>query len=306
MISRMVVAGLFLIAASLFFPAAALAASAQPVGGKWGTHPQGEGPVLTFADGSLLFVHARCRADGVELTTMLPADGGYEAARRWVGRWTGITFTIGALRLSYSGNVHDDGEMIAVSMPASLDDPLFAAIASGSRMTLASSAGAALDIPLAGSGKAVATWMGMCGAKPAGGVAASEPIPAAAVGDGTLPAPVREWVDQTTNDCREQGGRPKAAPDYIRSADFNGDGKPDYLIDDNRFECKGGRMLNCGSHGCVFEVYLSGKNGYRRVGVNMNAYETTIETIGGRPTVVAAGKDASVRFQWNGRAFVRR
>jgi hypothetical protein len=50
---------------------------------------------------------------------------------------------------------------------------------------------------------------------------------------------------------------------YVKRADFNGDGRPDYVLDDAGLSCPGAASLLCGSAGCGVAIHLSGPTGYR-------------------------------------------
>jgi hypothetical protein len=279
--------------------------AAETVRGQWNTHRQSEGPALTLSDPSsqVIFLHGLCTDGGVKLTTMVPARGGYPRAHALIGRTIRMTFAFGTLRFVYAGAVHDDGEMIAVSMPARLSDPLFRRIAAGGAMELASPRGA-ISLPLEGAGDAVAAWSAACGAPIE---EAKAPVPAdfppAGRPGAALPPELQLQRDSTTAECREDGGTPGASPDFIRSVDFNGDGRPDYVVDHGKFDCARVAKRSCGSAGCSIDVFLSGKAGYRDR-VSLSGYETVIDAGGERPTLIINGRERAVRYRWNGRAFV--
>ena len=74
-------------------------------------------------------------------------------------------------------------------------------------------------------------------------------------------------------DCQENKQTPPRQADYVTSADFDGDGKPDYIIDTGK-GCASNRALYCNAEGCTIDVYVS-----------------TLEGLGGsfRATSVAIG-----------------
>ncbi|MGX1196718.1 lysozyme inhibitor LprI family protein [Parvibaculum sp. MBR-TMA-1.3b-4.2] len=81
----------------------------------------------------------------------------------------------------------------------------------------------------------------------------------------TLPVAVSALVAETRAECRKLGGRLDGgadAPAFVRTQDFDGDGKPDYLIDKRHLACKGAATAFCHNNGCDMEIALSGK-GYR-------------------------------------------
>lgn len=77
-----------------------------------------------------------------------------------------------------------------------------------------------------------------------------------------LPAPIEADTQKSLVACREAGGSPSLAPDYARTADLNGDGAPDYLIDLVGLTCENASSYFCGSAGCPVSVWLSGPGGY--------------------------------------------
>ena len=81
----------------------------------------------------------------------------------------------------------------------------------------------------------------------------------------TLPVAVSALVAETRAECRKLGGTlddSADAPASVRTQDFDGDGKPDYLIDKSHLACKGAATAFCHNNGCDMEIALSGK-GYR-------------------------------------------
>jgi len=87
----------------------------------------------------------------------------------------------------------------------------------------------------------------------------------------------------------------------ITSADLNGDGQADYLVDLSRMTCGGEPSGNgwCGSGGCSFDIYTStGASGYRQ-----DAYlgmEPEIIRFGDGLGVGAIGRNGPWTVAWNG------
>ncbi|GEP01274.1 hypothetical protein GCM10007887_34480 [Methylobacterium haplocladii] len=119
-----------------------------------------------------------------------------------------------------------------------------------------------------------------------------------------LPAEIAKLRDISVKDgCQNEP--PIFRAGFIRAADFNGDGKPDYVIDDNGLECKGGYNRNCGSGGCAVEVYLSTPAGtYRSANLQRLGFQSSISKREGRVTLVLPGRHGPSRYRWNGRALV--
>ncbi|QCK87183.1 hypothetical protein E8L99_16165 [Phreatobacter aquaticus] len=100
-------------------------------------------------------------------------------------------------------------------------------------------------------------------------------------------------------------GRVEFAPGYIQMVDFNGDGRPDYLVNEEMVKCPGAPPLFCGSGGCSWALYLSGAGGgYRKVLDGLD-YKLTIERSATPPILGTEGRGGRSRYQWNGRAMAR-
>lgn len=80
-----------------------------------------------------------------------------------------------------------------------------------------------------------------------------------------LPAPIQELTDGNMAACREAGGTPRLTPDHARSADLNGDGRPDYLIDLAGLDCENAWSYFCGSAGCPVSVWVSEDDGWKEI-----------------------------------------
>jgi hypothetical protein len=66
----------------------------------------------------------------------------------------------------------------------------------------------------------------------------------------TLPSRLREVIASDTAMCREQGGTVQLAPTYLQTGDFDGDGRADYLIDQEGVTCSTAASLYCGNSPC--------------------------------------------------------
>lgn len=96
-------------------------------------------------------------------------------------------------------------------------------------------------------------------------------------------------------------GRATLKAGFIQSADFNGDGRPDFLVDEGRIECSGSPPLFCGSGGCSWALYLSGPGGYRKV-LDGLSHRVSIDRTAQPPILATQDRGGSARLQWNGRA----
>lgn len=123
-----------------------------------------------------------------------------------------------------------------------------------------------------------------------------------------LPGYVAGPVSGLAYDCRQAG---QAVPDprqMVASADLDGDGEPDHVVDAGR-GCAANRLLYCSDAGCSVDVYLSSTAGLagslraRRVRLAKGRLELVTDGPAcGRP----AGQDCTEHLEWDGAAFLRR
>lgn len=98
-----------------------------------------------------------------------------------------------------------------------------------------------------------------------------------------LPAPVKAAMAEIIKMCGPKAGFEQGG---VSQKDINGDNRPDYLIDLGRIRCpEQGAGYFCGSAGCGFTLFLSGKAGYRRY-----------EGIGITPALVKGGVKSGGRI----------
>ncbi len=78
------------------------------------------------------------------------------------------------------------------------------------------------------------------------------------------PGEVSAAFQESAAGCSELDGARLAFSEetYVRAVELNGDGRPDYIVDDAGLECSGSASYFCGSAGCGVTVYLSGQRGY--------------------------------------------
>jgi hypothetical protein len=82
-----------------------------------------------------------------------------------------------------------------------------------------------------------------------------------AAGDALAqPREVRAQIAEDRKDCRDTGYSARTHKGYVRNADFNGDGKPDYILDNDKLDCG---TVKCGSAGCTITIFVSAGQGYR-------------------------------------------
>lgn len=140
---------------------------------------------------------------------------------------------------------------------------------------------------------------------------------APAAPQGPLPPEIIRWGEARRRDCAEAGGRATGTPRIHASADFNGDGRPDYFVGAHEsFQCPGQEQVYLGGPVStpLWDFFLSSPRGYQLIEAAASDIEPmTIEQFGGRPVamVTCGGPGAYERpcdtyaFGWNGREMGR-
>lgn len=135
---------------------------------------------------------------------------------------------------------------------------------------------------------------------------------AGALAQPAVPAEIAKVRAEIRDNC---GGRATFKPGFQRTADFNGDGQPDYLLDYGQSECVGGILTNpfCGSAGCTLDILISSGVGYRQA-YGSNVQDWWLAQAGGKSVLVlslhgsACGRSGHLgcqrRLVWNGDKFV--
>lgn len=135
-------------------------------------------------------------------------------------------------------------------------------------------------------------------------LAAAMPATAQGVAPSQWPAEVRAYHAERVQECRQlNSGRVSfndAGGPYVRTADFNSDGRPDYLLDLHGIRCSSAATLFCAALGCDYTLFASQPNGgYGNAGGFIGEAELIVE--GGRPVLrVDAGQGVRL-WGWNGR-----
>lgn len=79
---------------------------------------------------------------------------------------------------------------------------------------------------------------------------AAAPLSAAA--ETALPPALQSRVDRAAEDCKSlDGGVFSYDPGAVSRPDLNGDGTPDWAMDESGFQCSTAASYFCGSGGCV-------------------------------------------------------
>ena len=126
-----------------------------------------------------------------------------------------------------------------------------------------------------------------------------------------LPKIVTEAMDRNLKEC--EGNKPVYKPGFLTIRDINGDGKPDYILDYDNFQCGDMVSLFCGTGGCQTEIFASDEDkGYVPVW-NKLARKVTFLTLNKRPAMrielhgSLCGRNGAERcamtLYWNGSEF---
>lgn len=126
-------------------------------------------------------------------------------------------------------------------------------------------------------------------------------VPAAtAPAQQRYPAPVEAKIGEQRAACVSAGGKLTIGKDAVGSAELDGDGKPDYLLNHYAFECSRGTNGYCGSRGCWNDVFLSSQ-GYREVDSFQGG--VTIDRSHAPAWLRISDRSGSATRRWNGSRF---
>lgn len=118
--------------------------------------------------------------------------------------------------------------------------------------------------------------------------------PVAATGQDARPLPpeVRTYFDSARQECVKAGDMLHVADErgYVQTADFNGDGHPDYIVEYASLLCPAlGASEYCGSAGCTIAILVSQGDRLREVySDNLQGYAITKPLNGKQNLVFAA------------------
>ena len=102
------------------------------------------------------------------------------------------------------------------------------------------------------------------------------------------PAPVAEAMKERVDAGAGEGGRIANPDRAVRRLDLDGNGRDDFILDDNRLVCSKGAPGWCGSGGCSMEVFLSGAKG---------GLKSVLTELGSGYEVKKSGKGHRVTFR---------
>lgn len=241
------------------------------------------------------------RNQAVTLTIELPDNSGWQANVPVSARVGGKSFS-----LEISGGA--DYVMLSDTSTSGISAELMAALQTGRSFVLEgpavrSTSAAGRTYSLKGAASQLGRIAQACGmsavaqpdilmASPSG----QDRIVLAQAAAPRLPG-VAEARKELEDSCT---GRITYKPGFQRSADFNGDGVPDYVIDWGQAVCSGrGPNIFCGSAGCTLDVFVSGSGGHKQ------GYSDTV-----RGWSIGQGSGGAVlilenrRMAWTGSRFV--
>jgi hypothetical protein len=119
-----------------------------------------------------------------------------------------------------------------------------------------------------------------------------------AAGSEPLPTALTDWHDAARAEC-ERGGGTFRDGDYWQSGDFNGDGRPDFLVTRAAFGCDGNDIFSGGTSGDTYEALVSTATDYRLAEEAILAHDAKIAERNGRTVVLTPDDDDStIEHQW--------
>lgn len=141
-------------------------------------------------------------------------------------------------------------------------------------------------------------------------LAAAAILAAAAAHAEALPPPVQAAVTEARRACEPD--RTTVGPGLLKRLDLNGDGVPDFVISYEAVSCAEAGRINCGSAGCLTQVFASTPTGYEKV-LDENVQEVSFKRVRGRPAMLLALHGSScgkagfevcgATLYWNGSKF---
>jgi hypothetical protein len=91
-------------------------------------------------------------------------------------------------------------------------------------------------------------------------------------------------MENNLKEC-EAGEKPLYSPGFLTIRDINGDGKPDYILNYDYFQCGERESIFCGTGGCLTDIFASDEEkGYVPVW-NKLARKITFLTVSKRPAM---------------------
>src|SRR5690606_6886446 len=98
-----------------------------------------------------------------------------------------------------------------------------------------------------------------------------------------LPKEVQAAIEEAKKDC---GERVRLKPKFVASKDVNADGRPDYILDYDKFACGNIPTFYCGSAGCLTQVFASLPNGSYVKAWDENVRAMRFATVKSKPAMV--------------------
>jgi len=124
-----------------------------------------------------------------------------------------------------------------------------------------------------------------------GATVVSAPAALAAEPAKRLPPEVRAYFDQARQECREAGDKLHVTSEdgFAETADFNGDGKPDYIVHMSELVCPSlGYSEYCGSAGCQIGILVSQGDRLREAGGDNYQGFAITQPVGGKQSLAFA------------------
>lgn len=103
-----------------------------------------------------------------------------------------------------------------------------------------------------------------------------------------LPAALTDWHNAARDECERDGGTFRDG-DYWQSGDFNGDGRPDFLVTRAALGCEGNDIFSGGTRGQIYDVLVSKATGYSEE--SFLAHDAKVAERAGRTVVLTPDHD---------------
>lgn len=98
-----------------------------------------------------------------------------------------------------------------------------------------------------------------------------------------MPKEIQAAIDEARKDC---GERVRLKPKFVTSKDVNSDGRPDYILDYEHFQCGDMPTFFCGSAGCLVQVFASLPDGPYVKAWDENVRAMRFATVKGKPAMI--------------------
>lgn len=100
-----------------------------------------------------------------------------------------------------------------------------------------------------------------------------------------VPSEVANWANEQRADCVGSGGRFTGSSDFYQTADFNGDGRLDFIVTRSAFRCSLGLTWSLDGQMPSYEFFVSSGGRYIHAGYQSSAEDIKIVRSGNRDVI---------------------